>query len=176
MKQCPRCQEVKSYEFYYTSKTHRDGYASWCKGCESERNKAKTQKYRDSRLAKAKEWRDSNKDKQNLAIKNWRLANQNRYEAILKEWAKNNKAKINAKWMKREAGKKHRTPSWLTEEHWLAISCKYSVAAMLNKNSVERWDVDHIIPLQGKTVSGLHVPWNLQVITAKQNKIKGNRI
>ena len=78
--------------------------------------------------------------------------------------------------MARYAGKKNRTPQWLTEFDLLAIKCKYQVAAMLNRESSDRWDVDHIVPLNGKTVSGLHVPWNLQVIKSELNKQKGNRI
>ena len=38
------------------------------------------------------------------------------------------------------------------------------------------WHVDHTLPLQGRTVSGLHVPTNLQVIPAVDNIRKGNRV
>jgi len=99
-----------------------------------------------------------------------------RYANYFFEYAKANRGKVNAKWMKREAAKKSRTPAWLSDdEHWM-IEQAYDIAAIRTKMLGISFHVDHIIPLHGKTVSGLHVPWNLQVISAKENQIKSNKL
>jgi hypothetical protein len=76
--------------------------------------------------------------------------------------------------MTRDAAKKNRTPSWLSnDDHWM-IKQAYDIAAKRTQMLGIEFHVDHIVPLQGKTVSGLHVPWNLQVIPAKLNQQKSN--
>jgi hypothetical protein len=76
---------------------------------------------------------------------------------------------------KRKAATMQRTPAWLTEDdHWM-IGQAYELAALRTKLFGFAWHVDHKIPLQGKTVSGLHTPLNLQVIPATDNIRKGNR-
>lgn len=75
----------------------------------------------------------------------------------------------------RKAKLKNAMPKWLTKSDLLHIKCKYQLAAMLSKNTGEEWHVDHIIPINGKIVSGLHVPNNLRVITAKENHFKQNK-
>ena len=73
---------------------------------------------------------------------------------------------------KRFASKLHRTPSWADLKKIVLV---YIEAAYLTKETGVKYVVDHIIPLQGKLVSGLHVDNNLQVITQKENNIKKNK-
>ena len=77
---------------------------------------------------------------------------------------------------KRRAAKLQATPPWLTKEHMRQIEALYVAAERLqNQDGIKR-HVDHIYPLQGKTVSGLHVPWNLQILTESENTKKHNKM
>lgn len=68
------------------------------------------------------------------------------------------------------------TPPWLTWKQKSEIRQLYQVAITMSKTTGERYVVDHIIPLQGETVCGLHVPWNLRVTTQEENLKKSNRL
>lgn len=70
---------------------------------------------------------------------------------------------------------KERTPKWLSEEQRKEIKEIYRKAVDLERSSGVPHQADHIVPLRGDNVSGLHVPWNLQVLTAKQNAEKSNK-
>lgn len=68
------------------------------------------------------------------------------------------------------------TPKWLTAEHKMEIRLKYRLAIELSRRTGIRHAVDHIIPIQGEEVCGLHVPWNLGVITQEENLKKSNKL
>lgn len=76
--------------------------------------------------------------------------------------------------MKRYTSKKNRTPKWTTEEQLHKIQELYIEAAKLTSETGILHHVDHIIPLQGEEVSGLHVFHNLQILTDLQNIKKSN--
>ena len=90
------------------------------------------------------------------------------------KYRQNNKGSINARNRTRQAAKLHRTPKWLTDIDFERIETQYKLAQILTKLHNEPWHVDHIIPLQGKLVSGLHVPSNLQVLKGSENCSKQN--
>ena len=114
----------------------------------------------EKRTAQAKAYREANKEK----VKGWDIAYRN-----------TNRDKVNAKLAKRRAAKINRTPGWLNKEDLGKIQEFYKEAQKKKEETGEEWHVDHIIPLQGKNISGLHVPDNLQVIRAKDNLSKHNR-
>lgn len=71
---------------------------------------------------------------------------------------------------------KNATPPWVTTEQKLAIRKLYLQAMELTRITGERYVVDHIIPLINSDVCGLHVPWNLRVITQEENLKKSNKL
>ena len=98
-----------------------------------------------------------------------------RNRLLMRERQKCNLPAFAASAAKRRAVKLLRTPSWLSEYDIWLIEEIYVLAALRTKLTGVVWHVDHIVPLQGGFVSGLHIPINLQVITAKENMYKSNK-
>jgi hypothetical protein len=86
------------------------------------------------------------------------------------------KAKAFARSAERRARKLQAMPRWLTEEQKRAIQVIYLYARGASEVFGQELHVDHIIPLAGKDVCGLHVPWNLQVMAGEANRAKSNKM
>lgn len=102
--------------------------------------------------------------------------NADKYKAKAKDWQRANGAKVAAGVIRRQRQLKQATPSWLTDEHWAQMNAIYAEARRLTEETGTPHEVDHEIPLRGKTVCGLHVPWNLKVETLVANRRKSNRL
>lgn len=175
MKQCAKCNEVKPLEEFCKNAKRKSGYHYYCRACHSASNKKWRDANRDQELATSAAYREANREKCHAASKAWEKANPEKIKAWRKRYSQEKAAYLQDKCVRYRAGKANRTPAWLTESDWLQIQCRYQVAAMYNREGLERWDVDHIIPLYGKKVSGLHVPNNLRVIKSDENKRKANK-
>jgi hypothetical protein len=93
-----------------------------------------------------------------------------------KAWGLHNRVRLNITQAKYRAAKLNATPRWLTKEHWDQINYQYGKCHLLSQQTGVSCHVDHIIPLQGKSVCGLHVPWNLQILIAEDNIKKSNKV
>lgn len=144
-----------------------------------EKVKASKTKWRQNNLAQHnagnKVWRENNPEKAAAAIAAWNKNNPGRKKANYEAWIRDNPDKVNALAAKYKAAKIQRTPSWLTDEHDKKTEFTYTLVKYLQQFSEENLHVDHVIPLQGKNVSGLHVHWNLQILTESENTSKGNK-
>jgi wobble nucleotide-excising tRNase len=87
-------------------------------------------------------------------------------------WGKTNPHKVNRIRATKRARKLRQTPSWVDKE---AVDSFYLEAQLKSKETGIAHHVDHMVPLKGETVSGLHVQGNLQVLTSEENISKGNR-
>lgn len=125
---------------------------------------------------KAKRRYHSNKDKYSEASANWRLKNRAKLKVSKREYAAKNLPLINKHSAQRRAAKRQAVPLWLTKEDNANIRGMYEMAARLSSCLRIKHHVDHIVPLRGKSVCGLHVPWNLQAIPERLNLAKNNKL
>ena len=184
-RQCTKCAEVKTVDMFY--KANGNGLRGECKTCsklaESIRAKANPQKQN----ARQKAWRDANPNKAKaIATKHfqankevmyqrsavWREKNREYANQLSCLWAKKNPAKASAQASKRRARLLNATPEWAD---FNAMQIEYDLAEWCSKVTGVKYHVDHIVPLQGKNVCGLHVHKNLRVIPAKDNHVKSNK-
>lgn len=137
-------------------------------------------KNRTSLLAKKRKAQNEYRRKYPDKVKATAKATTRKYRVARNEekaaWARKNRGRVLAWCRKRQLDKSRRTPAWLTAEDFWLIEQFYETAAARTKVTGVKWHVDHKLPLRGKVVSGLHVPFNLQVILGSENSRKGNRV
>lgn len=145
-KKCTKCTLYKPIEQFAKSNTMKDGLQSHCMPCKAEY--AKTEK---------------GKRTQSKSHAKWRLKNPT--AARSKEWRKNNPHKVKLNEVKRQERLRRNA---LTEANFKEVAELQKIVENAG------FSLDHIIPLAGKIVSGLNMPYNTQVIEKFDNKRKHN--
>ena len=142
-----------------------------CKGCVAKYMKAYREANKERIAAQKKAWVEGNRDHVRNLEKGYAVTNAANKNAARNRWKSSNPDKDRAAKAANRADRIMRVPAWANRER---IRSYYNVCGFFNEvNGYAKYHVDHIIPLNGKTVSGLHVHNNLQVILAKENLQKG---
>ena len=140
---------------------------------------ARSKVYRETHAeelpAKRREYRAANRDAIIAKDRQYYATNKERIAAKRKVYRAENAAKVAADSRARQLAKGRRTPKWLTGDDCWLMQQAYEVAQLRTRMTGFPWHVDHILPLQGRQVSGLHVPTNLQVIPGAENCRKSNK-
>lgn len=137
------------------------------------RYKPKDEEDRRRHLAEYKrEWFEKNKESQLSRITAWAKENRDRVRENKARYRRANQVIGRVHVVKRRAAQMDRTPSWADHE---MIKFFYATREYMTKETGQEWHVDHIVPLRGKNVCGLHNQFNLQVVPAQFNMKKGNR-
>jgi len=192
---CKDCGEIDLTKFGFRSDNSKP--YNHCKSCRQKRNIDTQRKYANRPDVRAKKQacgrayvaknkkKLSKYKKQHRAINREQINAQKRKhyvdnkEELLKtmaDYKKRNSGIVNAGCTKRYAAKMQRVPAWLSELDNLVIQEIYDLSRLITKSTGVKHHVDHIIPLQGVNVSGLHVPANLRIITDSENCSKGNKV
>lgn len=181
VKYCYKCKESKPVESFGKNKSKKDGLSTECRPCKRHGDKAYYQsnseqvkkvvaKYRQENPEKVSqvkhEWYERNQKHVYAKSQAWRKDNLDSYYQSQKKYNSLNKGKKNALLAKYRATKLQATPLWFEKDLVETVYVK-----------AKEWGfaVDHIVPLQGENVCGLHCWANLQLLDPLLNSSKGNR-
>ena len=182
-------------KFYNTGKPCKHGHLSdrYVQGACIECVKIQTSEWKNNNPEKQKhamrKWWENNKETHNGRVKNWQAANPEKVKETAKLWVAANPEKVAEKtkryrqrhpdqttaWAAASVARRSkRVPNWLTPDDKWMLKEAYSLAKLRTRLFGFVWEVDHVLPLRGSFVSGLHVPTNIQVIPKALNRAKRN--
>lgn len=179
-KECSRCGKLLPVSEFSLDNNKISKLSSWCRSCghdyyeeNADHVKARVKEYRakdpEAQSARDKDLYSRKPEEYVAKATRWRNENLERAREIHRAYDKRTQPSKNARTAMYRAQKLQASPPWLTEEHLNQIKVLY-------QNCPKGFHVDHIIPLNGDIVSGLHVPWNLQYLPAIENLKKSNKI
>lgn len=200
MKTCTKCGCTKPLSDFHKYAQSKDGHKPACKQCNTAAavayqsantgsRKTKDARYRTKNLEavrisslayahsnagkeKSKAWRSANKQANKVRHNLWVQENKDRDREHKRNWMQRNKAYMLAKVRHRQMVARRAEPIWADKN---TIEFFYATRQYMTQETGYAWHVDHIVPLQGDSVCGLHVHFNLRVIPAVDNLRKGNK-
>jgi len=200
---CNICKEMKSLNDFSLNRSRKDGHHYNCKKCDLKKAKDWYQLNKDTAKTRSKIYRDKNKEthlerdkdryylnrenelqkrklhynkNKDVIIKksnDWISVNRVKHNSYMRNHYENNKPYYKVRSATRRALKINATPFWLSAIQLAQIQEIYDIATARSVQTGVIHHVDHIHPLHGDGFNGLHVPWNLQVITKFENLSKG---
>ena len=203
MKTCKKCGIEKPLDEFHKKKLGKNGRMAQCRQCYNMKRRASytppSADEREKRNEYGRQWYKSNKNrhaemshvcyernKENILAKqkdrldeiaaNRRAKRRENPELARKKDRKNyakHKDSIRVLLNSYQSKFRKQCPVWADRN---AIKTIYARAREMTQKTGIQYHVDHIIPLNGDLVSGLHVAENLQIITSYENQRKGNRI
>jgi|688.fasta_scaffold288506_2 hypothetical protein len=145
-KKCAKCDQTKAANEFGPCATRRDGLQYMCYECGSQHARKRRNENPEKVAAKSREYRQRYPDRHCAQVS------------------------------KRRAAKYRATPPWITDDHKKEINFLYWFSNAINGLHGKSYQVDHVHALRGKNFSGLHVPWNMQVIPSSINARKSNNV
>jgi len=202
-KHCKRCDTTKLTTEFGKQSDKKDGLRAHCKPCRRESDKVYRIHNSDKIKQYKKKYKEENKEAIKIKDHQYYLDNKERISAYFKdrrvgkvrdalisygssyreenremlreknrEYSKDNRAIRNANYARYRANKIQATPAWASDKY---MKLWYEGAKIQEKLTGRKVHVDHIVPLKGANVCGLHCEDNMQWMFAEDNCSKGNK-
>lgn len=175
MKTCSKCKVSKSLSEFGKDKKMKDGVRYCCKQCNNAASVLWSKTYPERKKEARLKYVATNPEANAMAKATYRKNNKQKIALQNAQYRKQKPEKNTSYGAAYRAKKAKATPFWLSVEQRNEIKEFYTMAKDLEKIFPWKQHVDHIVPIKHNKVCGLHVPWNLQILSATANLAKGNK-
>lgn len=183
---CSICKQLLERHLFHSNKSARDGIQNHCKQCTAARYAAKKppkpkptlaerltpEQLTEHQRAIHRRYRERHPGRSAEKVRISRRKHLDARRAYARDYQKKNLERFLAHNAQRKEHIKRATPPWADKKVILDL---YILAKVLSRDLGTQIDVDHIVPLKGKNVCGLHVQNNLRLLPHLENVAKHNK-